>query len=184
MMKHLPFVNAHLHIEDKQYQPRPEDERNLPPGGLAGLLQFYLRRLRGLDGFSLFGHLPLIVRGVDQIHRLHQFVRVNERADDNQGAQDIPSPVCAGAEVVIDFAGDEFVPDAVGKPMEPHQGCNSQREPGKDEENPEVMHRFLSVPGGGNDINVFRNVAEHHETIDAKGDEGEEEILRKASVRS
>ena len=53
-------------------------------------------------------------------------MRIDERANYNDGTNNAPKPISGGAKSLIDIPAFKFVPDTIGYFMEPDKICDSE----------------------------------------------------------
>lgn len=119
------------------------------------------------------------------VHSLEQLVAVDERTgQQQQGAENIPTPECAGAETVSDAAAAQLIVDAGAEPVIPDQCADTQREGSHQKQQQAVMHGLLAVKAVGDDVDISRNAGEQDDTVNAEGDQIQQYQLQQAAVGS
>ena len=76
----------------------------------------------------------------------------------------------------------QLAADAAGELMEPDDGYDAQREPREKKGDQAIMHGFLAVVSAGDGVDVGAHGGHDHDSVDAEGDEGEENELQKAAI--
>lgn len=125
--------------------------------------------------------LYVIVLG-EQIHRFQQLMDVDEGTYHNDRAENVPAPIGACAEVIVDAAAVKFAPDARTDSVEPYQNADAEGEPADDKKEQAIVHRPFSVITACDGVDVRAHRRQDDEAVNAERDEGQQEIFDHAAV--
>lgn len=125
--------------------------------------------------------LYVIVLG-EQIHRFQQLMDVDEGTYHNDRAEDVPSPKAARAEGIADVAAGEFPADPCADLVTPDEDADAQRQPADNKEQQAEVHRLFPVVAGRDGVDVRAHRRHDDQSVDAEGDEGQQEIFDHAAV--
>ena len=123
----------------------------------------------------------LVEVGAEGVEVLEKSVHEDERSDDEEGAEESPTPPSIGAEVVLNAATGHLSVDTVAELVNPHQREDTQGEAGE-QAYPEEEHGVLVVILAGDLVDFARHVAVHNEGIDAEGDCGKQDGFKQTAV--
>ena len=123
-----------------------------------------------------------VVVGVDGVHGLEEFVEVDERSYDDQGSENTPTPEGAATYATPLGASELLVADSVADSGNPHQRRNAKGKPGEEEIDEAIVHGVLAVTTLCHQVDLFGNVREEHDGINAQRDDVEKDELQEASL--
>ena len=113
---------------------------------------------------------------------MQQLVGIDKWAYQNEGTQNTPQPKGLCPELEIDASACQLIADSFGKLMLPNEREDAQRQSGKDKQNQAVVHGFLAVVSAGNRVDVGTDTGHNHDTVDAKGHEGQQDELEQTAI--
>lgn len=106
----------------------------------------------------------------------------DQRPYDNQTPQDVPSPKSAGAYIFVSRAAQLLVADTVADPVHPDNRHNTQREPGEDEVDQQIVHRGFVVVPCGHIVNLHRDFGHYYKPVDPQSDDRQKDVLKHSSI--
>lgn len=127
------------------------------------------------------GTAAIIIVGIQEVHRLEELILEDERSDNDQRTEDIPTPEGACAEAIVDAASVELITHTCADAMPPYQGSNTEGERCEDEEEEQIVHRLLTVILGDL-VDLLADVIHHDEIVDTEGEDRENDPLEKSSI--
>ena len=124
-----------------------------------------------------------IVVSAELVHSLQQLVHINQGTNAEQEcAQHTPTPERAGAKAVADTTALQFLADSCADLVAPHNGGDTEGQPGEQECHQAEMGGLLAVITAGDGVDISTDSGHNYQTIDAEGDHGQQNELDQTSV--
>lgn len=102
---------------------------------------------------------------------------IDERADEDEGAENAPQPESACSETVAYISALQFTADSVGDLVAPNERDNTESKPRKNKEDQAIVHCFLAIVSACDRIDVCTYGRHYNKTINAKGNDRQKNIL-------
>ena len=108
-------------------------------------------------------------------------MKIYERADHDQGAEDFPEPERRRAEGIAETAAGELVSDTGGYLVVPNDHSDTCRDRGDDEYEQAEMHCLLAVISACRFVDALGDGGEINDRVDAESDDAEKDKFDKTS---
>ena len=98
---------------------------------------------------------------------MQKLVCVDERSDDDEGAENIPQPVGCGGDSDRQSASGLFDADTSAELVIPDEPADAEGQPADEEEHEAVVHGAFAVTSGGDEVQGFTDFAHLPDVVDA-----------------
>lgn len=90
----------------------------------------------------------------EQVHCLEQLMRIDQRTNTDQCAQDAPAPEGTCTKGVGNISALQLIANSIGDVVIPHKRSNAQSQPGNNKSHQTVMHCLFAVVLAGDQVDV------------------------------
>lgn len=98
---------------------------------------------------------------------MQKLVCVNEWADDDERAENVPQPVGCGSDRDRQSTSGLFGADTGAELVEPDKSADAKGQPADEEEHEAVVHGAFAVTSGGDEVQGFTDFAHLPDVVDA-----------------